>query len=224
MAPLEQWPADPDGNQLTTKATDINGHNGDCTVMKLGIPSTLRMGPDFQMDGLSFAVTGTGGRYQIGVDTFQHFDIIIDAPQGEVFALPPHSRPEPQGQKSPPISNRNLEHDADHANGPGRSAEMGLQRHLGAGRLGMSQAGVVQHLLEHVCQAVFITPGNSVHSFKQLDQCIEIFPYGAPSARARHRRRLQPDSVHRPPKSFFPITATSASAVQSLNSPVVSAM
>lgn len=68
--------------------------------MKLGIPSTLRMGPDFQMDGLSFAVTGTGGRYQIGVDTFQHFDIIIDAPQGEVFALPPHSRPEPQGQKN----------------------------------------------------------------------------------------------------------------------------
>lgn len=56
--------------------------------MKLGIPSTLRMGPDFQMDGLSFAVTGTGGRCQIGVDTLQHFDIIIDAPQGEVFALP----------------------------------------------------------------------------------------------------------------------------------------
>lgn len=103
MAPLEQWPADPNGNQLTTKATDINGHNGDCTVMKLGIPSTLRMGPDFQMDGLSFAVTGTGGRYQIGVDTFQHFDIIIDAPQGEVFALPPHSRPESQGQKAPDI-------------------------------------------------------------------------------------------------------------------------
>ncbi|MCI9205375.1 MAG: hypothetical protein HFJ62_03020 [Akkermansia muciniphila] len=103
MAPLEQWPADPNGNQLTTKATDINGHNGDCTVMKLGIPSTLRMGPDFQMDGLSFAVTGTGGRYQIGVDTFQHFDIIIDAPQGEVFALPPHSRPEPQGQKKTDI-------------------------------------------------------------------------------------------------------------------------
>lgn len=103
MAPLEQWPADPDGNQLTTKATDINGHNGDCTVMKLGIPSTLRMGPDFQMDGLSFAVTGTGGRYQIGVDTFQHFDIIIDAPQGEVFALPPHSRPEPQRQKKTDI-------------------------------------------------------------------------------------------------------------------------
>ena len=25
-------------------------------------------------------------------------------------------------------------HDADHANGPGGSAEMGLQRHLGAGR------------------------------------------------------------------------------------------
>ena len=103
MAPLKQWPADPDGNQLTTKATDINGHKGDCTVMKLGIPSTLRMGPDFQMDGLSFAVTGTGGRYQIGVDTFQHFDIIIDAPQGEVFALPPHSRPEPRGQKAPDI-------------------------------------------------------------------------------------------------------------------------
>lgn len=38
MAPLKQWPADPNGNQLTTKATDINGHNGDCTVMKLGIP------------------------------------------------------------------------------------------------------------------------------------------------------------------------------------------
>lgn len=89
--------------KLVTKATDINGHNGDCTVMKLGIPSTLRMGPDFQMDGLSFAVTGTGGRYQIGVDTFQHFDIIIDAPQGEVFALPPHSRPEPRGQKAPDI-------------------------------------------------------------------------------------------------------------------------
>lgn len=103
MAPLKQWPADPDGNQLTTKATDINGHKGDCTVMKLGIPSTLRMGPDFQMDGLSFAVTGTVGRYQIGVDTFQHFDIIIDAPQGEVFALPPHSRPEPRGQKAPDI-------------------------------------------------------------------------------------------------------------------------
>ena len=103
MAPLKQWPADPNGNQLTTKATDINGHNGDCTVMNLGIPSTLRMGPDFQMDGLSFAVTGTGGRYQIGVDTFQHFDIIIDAPQGEVFALPPHSRPEPRGQKAPDI-------------------------------------------------------------------------------------------------------------------------
>jgi len=103
MAPVEQWPVDPNGHQLTTKATDINGHNGDCTVMKLGIPSTLRMGPDFQMDGLSFAVTGTGGRYQIGVDTFQHFDIIIDAPQGEVFALPPHSRPEPQGQKTPYI-------------------------------------------------------------------------------------------------------------------------
>ena len=103
MAPLKQWPADPDGNQLTTKATDINGHIGDYTVMKMGIPSTLRMGPDFQMDGLSFAVTGTGGRYQIGVDTFQHFDIIIDAPQGEVFALPPHSRPEPRGQKAPDI-------------------------------------------------------------------------------------------------------------------------
>ena len=103
MAPVEQWPADPNGNQLTTKATDINGHNGDCTVMKLGIPSTLRMGPDFQMDGLSFAVTGTGGRYQIGVDTFQHFDIIIDAPQGEVFALPPHSKPEPKGQKTPDV-------------------------------------------------------------------------------------------------------------------------
>lgn len=103
MAPVEQWPADPNGNQLTTKATDINGHNGDCTVMKLGIPSTLRMGPDFQMDGLSFAVTGTGGRCQIGVDTFQHFDIIIDAPQGEVFALPPHSKPEARGQKAPAV-------------------------------------------------------------------------------------------------------------------------
>ncbi len=60
MALLEQWPADPDGNQLTTKATDINGHNGDCTVMKLGILHA-RMGPDFQMDGLSFAVTGNRG-------------------------------------------------------------------------------------------------------------------------------------------------------------------
>lgn len=103
MAPLKQWPADPDGNQLTTKATDINGHKGDCTVMKLGIPSTLRMGPDFQMDGLSFAVTGTGGRYQIGVDTFQHFDIIIDAPQGEVFALPPPFQAGTPGAKSPDI-------------------------------------------------------------------------------------------------------------------------
>ena len=103
LAPLEQWPADPNGNQLTTKASDINGHSGDRNVMKLGIPSTLRMGPDFQMDGLSFAVTGTGGRCQIGVDTLQHFDIIIDAPQGEVFALPLHSKPEARGQKAPAV-------------------------------------------------------------------------------------------------------------------------
>lgn len=100
LAPLEQWPADPNGNQLTAKASDINGHSGDRNIMKLGIPSTLRMGPDFQMDGLSFAVTGTGGRRQIGVDTLKHFDIIIDAPQGEVFALPPHSRPEGRGNKA----------------------------------------------------------------------------------------------------------------------------
>ena len=78
-------------------------HSGDRNVMKLGIPSTLRMGPDFQMDGLSFAVTGTGGRCQIGVDTLQHFDIIIDAPQGEVFALPLHSKPEARGQKAPAV-------------------------------------------------------------------------------------------------------------------------
>ena len=103
LAPLEQWPADPNGNQLTAKASDINGHSGDRNVMKLGIPSTLRMGPDFQMDGLSFAVTGTGGRCQIGVDTLQHFDIIIDAPQGEVFALPLHSKPEARGQKAPAV-------------------------------------------------------------------------------------------------------------------------
>lgn len=103
LAPLEQWPADPNGNQLTARASDINGHSGDRNVMKLGIPSTLRMGPDFQMEGLSFAVTGTGGRCQIGVDTLQHFDIIIDAPQGEVFALPPHSRPEARGQKAPAV-------------------------------------------------------------------------------------------------------------------------
>lgn len=98
QAPLEQWPADPNGNQLTIKVTDINGHRGDCNVIKLGIPSTLRMGPDFQMNGLSFAVTGAGGKYHIGVDTFQHFDVIIDAPQGEVFALPPHSEPAPRIQ------------------------------------------------------------------------------------------------------------------------------
>lgn len=55
------------------------------------------------MDGLSFAVTGTGGRCQIGVDTLQHFDIIIDAPQGEVFALPLHSKPEARGQKAPAV-------------------------------------------------------------------------------------------------------------------------
>lgn len=100
LAPLEHWPANPDGSQLTAKASDINGHSGDRNVMKLGIPSTLRMGPDFQLEGLSFAVTGTGGRCQIGVDTLKHFDIIIDAPQGEVFALPPHSRPEPRGKKA----------------------------------------------------------------------------------------------------------------------------
>lgn len=103
LAPVEQWPANPDGSQLTAKASDINGHSGDRNVMKLGIPSTLRMGPDFQLEGLSFAVTGTGGRCQIGVDTLKHFDIIIDAPQGEVFALPPHSKPEVRGEKAPAV-------------------------------------------------------------------------------------------------------------------------
>lgn len=75
-------------------ASDINGSSGSHSVMKLGVPSTLHMGPDFQMEGLSFVVTGTGGRHQIGVDTLRHFDIIVDAPQGEVYALPLHSTTE----------------------------------------------------------------------------------------------------------------------------------
>ena len=94
LAPVEQWPADPDGSHVKVMASDINGSSGSHSVMKLGVPSTLHMGPDFQMEGLSFVVTGTGGRHQIGVDTLRHFDIIVDAPQGEVYALPLHSTTE----------------------------------------------------------------------------------------------------------------------------------
>ena len=94
LAPVEQWPAAPDGSHVKAMTSDINGSSGSHSVMKLGVPSTLHMGPDFQMEGLSFVVTGTGGRCQIGVDTLRHFDIIVDAPQGEVYALPLHSIPE----------------------------------------------------------------------------------------------------------------------------------
>lgn len=93
FAPMDQWPADPAGNPLSARTVDINGSGNGYKVMKQGIPSTLRMGPDFQMDELSFIVTEKGGRRLIGVDTLQHFDIIVDAPQGEIFALPPHSQP-----------------------------------------------------------------------------------------------------------------------------------
>lgn len=104
LAPIEQWPANPGGDHLTALASDINGSSKQQIAMKLGVPSTLRMGPEFQMENLSFVVTGTGGKRQIGVDTLQYFDIIIDAPQEEVFALPFHSMPESRKNTSPEAS------------------------------------------------------------------------------------------------------------------------
>ena len=99
------------------------------------------MGPDFQMDGLSFAVTGTGADTRSAWILSSILTSSLMLRRGKSSPFLPIPGRSPRGKK-PPISNRNLEHDADHANGPGRSAEMGLQRHLGAGRLGMSQQGL----------------------------------------------------------------------------------
>lgn len=106
FAPMEQWPADPHGDTLHITAVTINGHAGKRMPMKMGIPSTLRMGPDFRMDGLSFIVTEKGGNRLIGVDTLQYFDIIIDAPQGEIYALPPHAKPSPEKETPAPPAKR----------------------------------------------------------------------------------------------------------------------
>lgn len=92
FAPLALWPEDKEAVCRTAATTDINGAEQHPIILKKGIPSTLLFGPNFSLANLSFIVTDNGARQQIGVDTLQHFDILVDAAQGKIFALP-HQQP-----------------------------------------------------------------------------------------------------------------------------------
>lgn len=98
FAPLTLWPEDKEAVCRTAATTDINGTEQHPIILKKGIPSTLLFGPNFSLKNLSFIVMENGARQQIGVDTLQHFDILVDAAQGKIFALP---HPQPNREQPP---------------------------------------------------------------------------------------------------------------------------
>lgn len=89
FAPSSVWAADEQAPHQTASTTDINGADSAPSVFRKGIPSTLKMGPEFQISNVSFIVTEKEGRDQIGIDTLKRFDIIVDAARGTVSALAP---------------------------------------------------------------------------------------------------------------------------------------
>lgn len=89
FAPASVWPEDAQAAEHTVSTADINGASRTPEVFKKGIPSTLGLGPDFQIPELSFMVTEKGDRNQIGLDTLKRFDIVVDISKGNVSAIVP---------------------------------------------------------------------------------------------------------------------------------------
>lgn len=95
MAPQKKWPMDQTAHPFTVQTTDINGHQANVHIMRKSIPSTLYIGQNFHLENLSIVVTQTKENHLLGVDVLRYFDIIIDAPQGKIFALPIHNEQNP---------------------------------------------------------------------------------------------------------------------------------
>ncbi len=82
-----KWQID-DSKVFQTHTADINSHNKSAIALKAGIPATIKIGPEFELKNQSWFVEGATGRDLLGIDTMEQFDLIIDAKNNKVYALP----------------------------------------------------------------------------------------------------------------------------------------
>lgn len=88
FAPPAQWPEDPKAAKQAIATADVNGASGSPVTIAKGMTATLHMGPDFAVDNLAFYLDKTSNLRQIGIDTLTRFDIVVDAQNNSVSALP----------------------------------------------------------------------------------------------------------------------------------------
>ncbi len=82
-----KWQID-HSKEFRTHTADINSHNKSAIALKSGIPATIKIGPDFMLKNQSWFIEGTSERNLLGVDTMEQFDIIVDAKNNKVYAVP----------------------------------------------------------------------------------------------------------------------------------------